>query len=333
MNSLRRFIERINTLAGAKIRGGQRLADIRYDEPMSAHTTFRVGGPADVWIQPLGEAFPVYTSLLLEAARREGVEVFILGGGANILAADRGIRGIVLDTGGWKGIDREGKAADGKRFPEPLLGKGERLVFKSGTPVDEALEAAASAGLGGLEFLAGMPGTVGGAVWMNARCYDKSVSDVLLATEILDEGLERVWLPFRGEDFAYKKSPFQARDVLILAACFALTALPEAEIRGEMAGCRRDRDAKGHYRFPSAGSVFKNNRAFGKSTGKIIDELGLKGFSRGGAAIAPWHGNIIINTGNATAADIRALTGDVAARVRAALGIELEPEILFIGEF
>jgi UDP-N-acetylmuramate dehydrogenase len=270
----------------------------------------------------------VYASLLLDAARKEGVGVFILGGGANLLVADRGIRGVVLDTGDWKGMD----PASGKGLRE-TSDRAAGVVFRSGTPVDEALEAAAAAGLGALEFLAGMPGTIGGAVWMNARCYDTSVSDILLAAEILDEGLNRTWIPFRAEDFAYKKSPFQGRNVLILAACFALTPGPRAAIRGKMEEHRRDREAKGHYRFPSAGSVFKNNRVFGKPAGRIIDELGLKGLSRGGAAVAPWHGNIIINTGNATAADLRALIEEVAARVRAALGIELEPEILFIGEY
>ncbi|MDR2095573.1 MAG: UDP-N-acetylmuramate dehydrogenase [Treponema sp.] len=316
MDSLRTFIKKINTDARDAGIGGECLADIRYDEPMSAHTTFRVGGPADVWVRPLGGALPAYASLLLDAAGKEGIKVFILGGGANILVADRGIRGIVLDTGGWKGMDR-----------------GEGVAFRSGTPVDEALEAAAAAGLGALEFLAGMPGTIGGAVWMNARCYDTSVSDVLLAVEILDEGFNRTWIPFRAEDFAYKKSPFQGRDVLILAACFALNPEPEAAIRAKMEEHHRDREAKGHYRFPSAGSAFKNNRAFGKPTGRIIDELGLKGLSRGGAAVAPWHGNIIINTGNAAAADLRVLMEEIAARVRAALGIELENEILFIGDY
>jgi UDP-N-acetylmuramate dehydrogenase len=310
MLTLQKFIEKINSRTGF-------TGFLGYDEPMADHTTFRVGGPADLYIRPEGDGFPDYAALLREAAAGEGIPLFILGGGANIVAADRGIRGIVLDAGGWRGAAVEGPG----------------LVVRSGAAVDEAVEAAAAAGLGGLEFLAGMPGTLGGAVWMNARCYGKSLSDVLAETEILDEAGARLWIPARPGDFAYKKSPFQNRNVLILSARLALFPRPEGEIRREMAEHRRDREAKGHYRYPSAGSAFKNNRSFGKPTGQIIDELGLRGLCLGGAQVAPWHGNIIINTGNARASDIRALTEAVAARVKAALGFTLEPEILFVGDW
>jgi UDP-N-acetylmuramate dehydrogenase len=310
MLTLQKFIERINSQRGFR-------GFLAYDEPMSWHTSFRAGGPADLFIRPEGDTFPEYAALLREAAGAEGIPLFILGGGANILVSDRGIRGIVLDTGGWRGAAAEAPG----------------LLVRSGTPVDKALEAAAAAGLGGLEFLAGMPGTLGGAVWMNARCYDRSVSDTLTETEILDESGARRWVPARPADFAYKKSPFQGQRALILQARLALSPRPESEIRGEMEEHRRDREAKGHYRYPSAGSVFKNNRAFGKPTGKLIDELGLRGLAVGGARVAPWHGNIIINTGSASAAEIRALTEAVAARVKAAAGFTLEPEILFVGEW
>jgi UDP-N-acetylmuramate dehydrogenase len=168
---------------------------------------------------------------------------------------------------------------------------------------------------------------------MNARCYERSVSDLLAETGILDESLRPLTLPFEAAGFGYKKSPFQNRDVLILAAGFTLSPRPRGEIYREMADHRRDREEKGHYRFPSAGSAFKNNRAFGKPTGMIIDELGLRGFTLGGATVAPFHGNIIINTGTAAAADIRALTEELIRRVRAARGITLEPEILFAGDW
>jgi UDP-N-acetylmuramate dehydrogenase len=168
---------------------------------------------------------------------------------------------------------------------------------------------------------------------MNARCYEKSVSDALIETEILDESLNRIILPFRAEEYGYKKSPFQDRNVLILSAKVSVRNGESQAILRQMKMYREDREAKGHYRFPSAGSAFKNNRAFGKPTGKIIDELGLKGLARGGAMIAPWHGNLIINTGGARAADIKALVEDAALQVKNRLGIELEPEIRFIGDF
>jgi UDP-N-acetylmuramate dehydrogenase len=293
---------------------------------MYRHTTFRVGGPADLWVRPGKEIFPEYAAALLKAAKEEEVPVFILGAGANILVSDRGIRGVVLDTAWWEGVGRRRR---GPSAPEGTYS----VTVCAGTSVDSLVNSLADRGLSGLEFLAGMPGSVGGAVWMNARCYEKSVSDVLLETEIIDEEFQRQWVPFRREDFGYKKSPFQDRHVLILSARFALSAGEIPEIRKELREHRRDRESKGHYRYPSAGSAFKNNRAFGSPTGKIIDELGLRGLSVGGAQVAPWHGNIVINTGRAGAAEIRSLMEEVARRVKEARGFDLEPEVLFAGDW
>jgi UDP-N-acetylmuramate dehydrogenase len=290
--------------------------DYRFDEPMAAHTSFRIGGPADLWLRPRGDLFPPLAEFTLRRTAEEGIPLFILGGGANLLVSDRGIRGIVLDTGGWRGFRRE----------------GEGWYVKSGTSIEEMTGYAAGQGLSGLEFLAGMPGTLGGAVWMNARCYERSISDVLVETEVLDpRGIRR--LARRAGDFGYKKSPFQGRRALILGAVLALNEGDAGKIRREMAEHLRDREQKGHYRYPSAGSAFKNNRAFGKPTGKIIDELGLRGFRVGEAQVACWHGNIVINRGGARAADIRALLDQVAARVREERGLELEREILLAGEW
>jgi UDP-N-acetylmuramate dehydrogenase len=316
-STIRELLEKINTETGF-------TGIIRYDEPMSAHTTFRVGGPADAWVRPEGEGFPGYTAALLREARRRAVPVFILGGGANLVPADRGIRGIVLDTSGWAGWKAE---------PAGPEDAGPVLRVRSGTSVEALTAAAADQGLGGLEFLAGMPGSVGGAVWMNARCYGSSVSDVLLEAEFLDESLGPVSVPMRAEDFSYKRSPFQERRGVILSVRFRLKDRPPEEIRREMEGRRRDREEKGHYRFPSAGSAFKNNQDFGKPTGKIIDELGFRGFRSGGAAVADYHGNIIINTGVARASDIRTLAETLREKARASLGILLEPEILFVGDW
>jgi UDP-N-acetylmuramate dehydrogenase len=169
---------------------------------------------------------------------------------------------------------------------------------------------------------------------MNARCYERSVSDVLVTAEYLDGDTgRREVLTVKQEEFGYKKSPFQGKNRLILGASFALEPRPEGEIRAEMEEHRRDREEKGHYRFPSAGSAFKNNRLFGAPTGKIIDQLGLRGLAEGDAQVAPWHGNIIINRGKARAEDIRLLVEQVRTRVKDALGFELEPEILFTGDW
>jgi UDP-N-acetylmuramate dehydrogenase len=319
MLTLRKILEKINTDLGYK-------ADIRYEESMTGHTTFKVGGPADAWVRPGGDSFPLYAAALMETARTEGIPVFLLGGGANLVVADSGIRGIVLDSTGWTGCE----------FEPPDL-----VRVRSGTPADEAAETAAREGWGGLDFLAGMPGTMGGAVWMNARCYETSVSDILEDTEFLaadggerpGEALKPMWVSRFEGDFSYKKSPFQSREGIILSARFRLRRRDRTELLRRMEELRRDREQKGHYRSPSAGSAFKNRRDFGKPTGKILDELGLRGLTVGGAAIAPWHGNIIINTGNASAADIRALTELAAEKAKAALGIDLEPELLFAGDW
>ena len=295
--------------------------EVRCDEPMAGHTTFQTGGPADLWIRPAGDCFPDYGAALLRFAGARGIPVFILGGGSNLVVADAGIRGIVLDTGGYTGAV----------FPQDTGGGPRQVLVKAGTPMDALVDEAARRGWSGLEFLAGMPGTVGGAVWMNARCMEQSMSGALDGAVILDEERRQVSLPLGPADFSYKKSPFQDRDALILAAVLRARPGSPERIRAEAARLRQDREQKGHYRAPSAGSVFKNNRDFGAPAGKIIDELGLRGLAIGGAMVAPWHGNFIINTGNAASADIRALAEAIRERVYAARGIHLEPEIRFVG--
>ncbi|MDR0474901.1 MAG: UDP-N-acetylmuramate dehydrogenase [Treponema sp.] len=307
---LRQFIKKINATVPFS-------GFLKFNEPMAKHTTFRTGGPADLFVRPKKHIFLSWTQVLLKAAKAEGVPVFILGGGANLLVSDKGIRGIVLDTGAWRGVTKQ----------------DDTVKVLSGSSIDKTVNCLAAMGLSGLEFLAGMPGTTGGALWMNARCYEKSVSDVLAETQILDENFDIVTVPFNAEHFSYKKSPFQARKVLILNALFKVNLRNKRDIKKEMAEYRNDRKKKGHYRYPSAGSVFKNNHAFGAPTGKIIDELGLKGLCKGGASIAPWHGNFIINTGRARSEDIRFLIEEIAKIVKEKRGFELEPEIIFAGEW
>ncbi|MDR1231079.1 MAG: UDP-N-acetylmuramate dehydrogenase [Spirochaetaceae bacterium] len=297
-----------------------------FGEPMSAHTSFKIGGPADLYIRPDAGCFVPYVAALLGLARGEGVPVFILGGGANLLVADSGVRGIVLDTGAWSGgvVAPVLAGADAGR-------SGAEVRFRSGTLTDEAVRWAVAGGLSGFEDFAGLPGTVGGAVWMNARCYESSVSDVLVSVTFLDECLEMVTVRADPADFAYKKSPFQGRDTVILEAAMLLCAGDAAGIAEKAAVRRADREEKGHFRYPSAGSVFKNNRDFGRPSGKIIDELGLRGFREGGAQIAPWHGNFIVNTGGATANDVQRLIALVQERAMRVFGFALEPEVILVG--
>ncbi|MDR2481911.1 MAG: UDP-N-acetylmuramate dehydrogenase [Spirochaetaceae bacterium] len=289
------------------------------DEPLSAHTTFCVGGPADFYLRPDGGSFPALAPRIVNYAAENKIPLFVLGGGANVLASDNGFHGIVLDTTDFSGctIRKTGHNAE--------------IHARAGTKSDYIAGFAAENSVAGVEFLAGLPGTIGGAVWMNARCYEKSLSDVLLSVTILDESLAVRTIPIKKDDFGYKKSPFQNRRVIILEACLTVKAGDSAAIQNTMAGFRKDRELKGHFSYPSAGSIFKNNRDFGKPAGKIIEELGLRGIQTGGAQIAPWHGNFIINRGNAAAADIHALIELIKSKAYDKLAINLEPEIIFLG--
>ena len=287
------------------------------DEPMGRHTTFRIGGPADAMVVP-HDARDVRR--VASFCREAGFPLFVLGGGANLLVADRGIRGVVLDTSRLTGI-------------EAPADRPETLRARAGTPVDALCRRAREAGLAGLSSFAGMPGLVGGSIWMNARCYEVSLSDRLEAVEALEEDLQVREREVRPEEYGYKRSPFQGRPAVVLGGTFRLQPGDPARIREEMEACRRDREAKGHFLYPSAGSVFKNNRAFGQPTGRLIDSLGLKGTRVGEAEVSPLHANIIVNLGRARAADVLALIRLVEERVRQRFGFELEREVLLAGDW
>lgn len=288
------------------------MTHLRYDEPMALHTSFQIGGPADVYLRPAGEAE------LLEAHTRfseAGVPMFFLGAGANILVADKGIRGAVLDLADLTEIRVEGAT----------------LVAQAGAAMSDVSAAAADASLTGLEWVYGMPGSVGGSVWMNARCYDVSMGDVLSSVEVWDT--RRRIINLEPGMFSYKKSPFQSMRAVILSARFALEPGDSTGSWADMRRHKEDRTAKGHYEAPCAGSMFKNNRDFGAPSGKIIDALGFRGKSLGGARVSPHHANIVINAGGATAAEVRRLVEEIQEKVLNTYGFELEPEVLFVGEW
>lgn len=287
---------------------------VRLEEPLHRHTTFEVGGPAEVYVRPQ-TIEDVQT--VVRTALQAGVPYFVLGGGSNILVSDRGLRGIVLDVRGFNRTSHEET----------------RFVAEAGLPISDAAARAAELGLGGIHFLYSMPGSVGGAVWMNARCYGSSISEVLQEVRLVDErGELEVYRP-RSEDFGYKRSPFQNRRTVIIDAAFRLTPSDPERLWAQMHEYYSDREEKGHFAAPSAGSVFKNNRSFGRPSGAIIDGLGLRGYQIGGARISDKHANIIVNTGTATAADIRALIELMEQRVKEQEGIALEREVLFVGNW
>jgi UDP-N-acetylmuramate dehydrogenase len=190
----------------------------------------------------------------------------------------------------------------------------------------------------GLETFYGMPGSVGGAVFMNARCYEVEMADRLAWVESVAPGSATlVRDSLDPADWSYKRSPYQPGGPraghVVLSAAFRLGKGEPGALRAVMAEKRADREAKGHYRLPSAGSVFKNDRSLGRPTGKILDELGLRGRRVGGAMVSEWHANIFVNAGGATAEDMRRLIGLARDEARSRLGVELEPEVLFVGDF
>jgi UDP-N-acetylmuramate dehydrogenase len=297
---------------------------IRENEPMNRHTTFRTGGPAEMYAEP--ESAEDLAALVAEA-RRKNISVFILGGGANLLVADSGIKGLVINTCRLNKCETE---------------DGYYLRAGAGLPVSEAAVRAAGEGLAGLDFIYAMPGSVGGAVWMNARCYGISVSGALESVSFLEKDSSHIckkdWKD--GEfmaAFTYKRSAFQPggalENAIILEAVFRLKPGNRNEIWENMRRIEEDRRAKGHFLAPSAGSVFKNNRAHGEPAGKILDKLGFRNFTLGGAKVSPLHANIIINEGNASSADIRGLIEIMQKRAAEELGLRLEPEIVYAGNW
>lgn len=303
--NVRKKLEKIN------IRG-----KIARNISMNLHTTFKTGGKADFFAVP-GSYKDIIK--LLKFAKTHFVPVFILGGGANILVSDKGIRGLVIDM----------KDLSKFEFQDNIC------ISQAGCPISDLSKAAEETNLGGLDFIYGMPGSVGGAVWMNARCYDASISDILISVDYLDNELDLRTLTCEDiiKSFSYKKSPFQNSNNVIISASFKLKKENSSNIWKKMEQHKKDRENKGHYKYPSAGSVFKNNRDFGKPTGAIIDSLGLKGYSKGEAEIANFHGNIIVNKGQARSQDIKRIIEYTQKTVDKKLGLKLDPEIQFIGDW
>lgn len=291
---------------------------VKFSEPMAPHTSFAIGGPADLFIKP---SSPAELERALFFLKKEGLPLFILGGGANILVGDKGIRGAVLDMTGLSS----------------LRVKGSTLEAGAGIGVDRLCEQALALELKGLENFYGMPGSLGGAVYMNARCYEKDFSELIADVDAISpEGELRTLYP-QASQWAYKISPFQPEGPwagwILAGASLRLEEGRAEEIARVMRSRRSDRVKKGHYRLPCAGSIFKNNRAFGEPTGVLLDKLGLKGSRIGAAAVSAWHANIFVNEGGASARDMRALIEKARAMALSSYGFALETEVLFVGEF
>ena len=285
---------------------------IRTEEPMSKHTTFRIGGAAEVFAAPDARELPQ----LLAMAKGADVPVAVIGNGSNLLVGDRGICGLVIEIG--------------ERMSEVRI-EGTILVAGAGALLSKAAQTAAAAGLGGLEFAAGIPGSVGGAVVMNAGAYGGEMKDVLQSVKVLTEEGELLSLAAAELELGYRHSCVPERKYIVVEATMELSAKPEEEIRACMAELRAKRIEKQPLEYPSAGSTFK--RPEGYFAGKLIMDAGLRGYTVGGAQVSEKHCGFVINKGGATAADVRQLMQDVHDRVKEQFDVELEPEVKMIGSF
>lgn len=286
---------------------------VRVDEPMSRHTTFRVGGPADLFVEP--ETAEELSSVL-RICREENVPFYILGNGSNLLVGDRGYRGVMV--------------ALGKSFGTVTV-EGTSLRAGAAALLSSVARQALTHSLTGLEFAAGIPGTVGGAVVMNAGAYGSEMSAVLARVTVLTESGEIKKIPASELELGYRTSCILRSNYVVLEAEMELCSGISEEIRARMEELAEQRRSKQPLEYPSAGSTFK--RPEGYFAGKLIQDAGLRGFSVGGAQVSEKHCGFVINRGDASAADILSLCREVQARVNAQFGVALEMEVKLLGEF
>lgn len=315
MNDYKSFAQKI-------ISSGDFCGSVLFDEPMSKHTTFKIGGEVPVFFEPEN-----LDSLLVLLAALKSAEInyFVLGGGSNIVFCDSGFEGVVISLLKINRIS----------LVESIETKDDNVLVsaEAGATMASFVNFCAENGFSGAEKFAGLPGTIGGALFMNARCFDLSISELFVEAYYIDlNDYTEQHKIFSPSDWDYKISPFQNAHTLILSATFRLKKKEKSkeEIKSEDKRYIEERKSKGHFNFPSAGSVFRNNREFGAPSGKIIDECGLRGKQIGMAQIAPFHGNFIINLGGATQKDVKALVEFTVKEVKEKTGFCLQLEIIFV---
>jgi UDP-N-acetylmuramate dehydrogenase len=287
------------------------------DSPLARFTTMRVGGRADL-LATAHNAFELRA--LVRFARTRELPLFLLGRGSDVVISDRGIRGLVVHI-----------RAEGSRVED------DRYTAEAGVPMARAATETQRAGLSGLEFGLAIPGSLGGAVWANAGAHGSEIASVLLSADVLLGDGTEARVPTDELGFAYRDSRFKesvagGTSEVVIAATFRLEAAPAGTIKERLDDIRRWRQAHQPLGIPSAGSAFRNP-AEGPSAGELIDRAGLKGLRIGGASVSEKHANFIINDGRGSAADVRRLTDRVNATILERDGIDLEPEIVFVGDW
>ena len=291
---------------------GRTAKPLLAQEPMAKHTSFRIGGPADVLAQPADEA---ELAALLKRAAEHAVPVTLIGNGSNLLVRDKGIRGLVIKL--------SNSFSDMKAL-------GNELTFGSGISLAMASKKAASLSLSGLEFAVGIPGTIGGAVYMNAGAYDGEMAKVVTSVRVMDREGKISELKASELAFAYRHTALQNSGLIVTSVTCVLQPDEADAIAAKMADFSQRRISKQPLELPSAGSMFK--RPPGYFAGTLIDQTGLKGYTVGGAQVSTKHAGFVVNVGGATAQDVLQLISDVQSKVFAAHGVRLEPEVLVLGE-
>ena len=292
-----------------KIAGEQ---NVMIDEPMKNHSSFKVGGAADILVTPTS-AFQL--SEILKLCKKENVPIFIIGNGSNLIVSDKGIRGVVIKIfDNFSGCKVENNTMS--VYAGTLLSKVSNIALKNE--------------LTGLEFAAGIPGTLGGAIAMNAGAYGGEMKDVVVETECMDLNGEIKVLRGSEHEFGYRTSHILKNSYIVLKSVLHLKKGNKQEIKELMDDLNRRRKEKQPLEMPSAGSVFK--RPEGHFAGKLIEDCNLKGYRIGGAQVSEKHCGFIVNTGNATASDIQSLIKHIQETVKSTYGIELQTEMRIIGE-
>ena len=298
------------------LRVAEELPELEYvkDEPMSRHTSFRIGGPVEVMAFPKS---PEELSKLLKVSALLDVNPVILGAGTNVLAPDEGLPGLVICL---------------KDCLDGMEQTGEHTIrVMAGVTMTRAAVFAANLGLSGLEFAHGIPGTVGGGVYMNAGAYGGEMKDVVTAVTVLTKDGEIRKLSKEEMNFRYRGSVIEDEGYIVLEAEMELKEGNLEEIQERMAELTVQRKTKQPIEYPSAGSTFK--RPEGYFAGKLVQDAGLRGFQVGGAQVSEKHCGFVINAGGATAADVMQLMKEVSEKVQKEFGVTLEPEVKRIGEF
>ena len=282
------------------------------DEPMSRHTSFKIGGPADLMAMPSNEE---ELCKLLKSAEEHNVPVTLVGNGSNLLVRDKGIRGLVIKLG---------------NMLNSIEADENSITFGSGVSLALASKKAADLGFTGMEFAVGIPGSIGGAVYMNAGAYDGEMANVVTAVRTVDSQGNVKVLSKDEMCFGYRKTALQGSDLIVTAVTVSMPKGEVFEILAKMADFSQRRISKQPLELPSAGSMFK--RPPGYFAGTLIDQTGLKGYTVGGAQVSSKHAGFVVNIGGATASDVLQLIKDVQDKVMAEHGVMLHPEVLIIGE-